>query len=495
MAATHHFYRSILLLACIALTYCVQAQKRSFENLLEVRLENIEPISYKDEVKGYCMYYYLDAAKESNMGNYKMIILDEDLNKISEKTFVQSKNLSLKMVSYNGKTLLLVLGESTKNNIVFQQYDLQCNLLSTVTDNESSMTEQFFLGRSSVYPTKSSEIHVLDGIGYLVYTFFGNGAFKYRVRCIAEDGKLLWSRASDMKESGTRGLIYLASNDQMILNKNHIDFEDAYKVVALDSKTGKDLFDKKVKIGKQTALFLSAFPDSLGTFTVCGELYNDEDEKNVVLEGLFIGTLDKSGNFIRTKTYTLDQIVSTKAKIVDGKIEGKGMPYFHEAIRLGDGRIFLVGECYDVYGKRAHAGISLNDLMVVEFSKDLNQVDVNFTKKVSLLPDVATMVKPRNITKYISSVGAFDYLSYQKSANYFTFFYNIDPNKEIKGDKRKRGTVSRRVGETEFQTDQIVVETEADNTYLLPAKPGHILMVEYTAKTKKMDMRLEKFNY
>ena len=30
---------------------------------------------------------------------------------------------------------------------------------------------------------------------------------------------------------------------------------------------------------------------------------------------------------------------------------------------------------------------------------------------------------------------------------------------------------------------------------VMPAKPGHLLFVEYFEKTKKLDMRIEKFNY
>lgn len=92
--------------------------------------------------------------------------------------------------------------------------------------------------------------------------------------------------------------------------------------------------------------------------------------------------------------------------------------------------------------------------------------------------------------------GGFDYQYTQigDDNNAFTFFYSTNEEKGKKIEK-KLASVSRHVGDTTYETDAVSLESKADYHSVLPAKSGHLLFIEYFRKAKKLDMRIEKYNY
>lgn len=51
------------------------------------------------------------------------------------------------------------------------------------------------------------------------------------------------------------------------------------------------------------------------------------------------------------------------------------------------------------------------------------------------------------------------------------------------------------VGDSKFETDAVSLDSKATMHRVMPAKAGHLLIIDYFRKTKTLDMRIEKFNY
>jgi hypothetical protein len=50
------------------------------------------------------------------------------------------------------------------------------------------------------------------------------------------------------------------------------------------------------------------------------------------------------------------------------------------------------------------------------------------------------------------------------------------------------------VEEQQYAQDIIVLPASSTFSYALPAKYGHVLLIDYFRKDKKIDMRIEKVN-
>jgi hypothetical protein len=186
----------------------------------------------------------------------------------------------------------------------------------------------------------------------------------------------------------------------------------------------------------------------------------------------------------------------------EGKIEGKGYIFLQDAVHTKEGRIYLAGEMFDRKVNGMDQGIEIRDFVIVEINPDMNLNDIRFFEKRKHYYSTGGMMKTRNpdvLANYVRLGGNFDYQYLQKSDNNeaFTFYYSFLTEY---GDKWKKydkwlGTISKQASDSAYETDKISLKSDATYFQVLPAKAGHLLIVEYFSKAKKLDMRIEKFNY
>ena len=137
--------------------------------------------------------------------------------------------------------------------------------------------------------------------------------------------------------------------------------------------------------------------------------------------------------------------------------------------------------------------------MVVEINPDMSLNEIKFIPKKShtfSISGIPLSKNPDKLANYVRLNGGFDYQYTQvgENSNSFTFFYTI--NEEVnKKFVKKLCSVSRHAGDTSYETDAIPLNSKADYDSVLPAKSGHLLFIEYFRKAKKLDMRIEKYNY
>ena len=179
---------------------------------------------------------------------------------------------------------------------------------------------------------------------------------------------------------------------------------------------------------------------------------------------------------------------------------------------MADGKIYGIGESYKkaasgagiaaaALGSRSSsvAKMVIQDMFIFEFSKEFELVDVNVYEKgktdFDRLPSGGSMASPHLLALMVKAYGGFDYEFTQEAKDGSYFIVGYKDYQKIKGAKNKTvfGAISNVDGE--FSKDEIDLKTEAKSLSVLPAKNGHIMILEYFKKEKKIEMRIEKINF
>ena len=93
---------------------------------------------------------------------------------------------------------------------------------------------------------------------------------------------------------------------------------------------------------------------------------------------------------------------------------------------------------------------------------------------------------------YVNYLGGFDYVFTQKhrDSDVYSFVFN-DYNRETKNWQIKSVTHA----DGEYATDDIDMKGSYSDFLVFQGKKGHVMIAEYDAKGKKLDLRLEKINF
>lgn len=516
------FFKNLFsLLLFFVLSGSLGAQTKTFDDVLEVRLQDMGPIYQDQLVKGYYMFYNVEKADRKN-NNFKLIVLDDNLNKVSEKNMTESKYIQLSDAGYDEQSLFFVFYESKEKKLEYRRYDTQCNLLSKKSEELSGREASMYENPAAAGAMNPINLAPIVGKGFVHYTLQKNDKIGYAIRFFGEEGKKDWTYRSSEKSDELEFPFHLGYSDKLLLTsiikkKGSMSKDLDFYLQGIDIETGKKVFEKTLDDPKYAIQLLNAFPDPTGEIIVSGIYFNKDDKiAKAASLGLFTGRMNGSGEFTSRNYISWAKDVSKKLPANSkGKIENGGYVFFHKAVRSSEGKFYAIGE---MYGKAASgwgiassalavAGggsgasvvkIEVRDMVVFEFNADLTLSGAKIFEKKSSgveLPSGAEFASTQLLGNYVNYLGGFDYMYTQKNedASQITFCYD---NYERSKGKTKHilGVVSRRAGEETFTTDKINLETEASWIRSYPAKPGYVLLMEYFKKKKKVDLRLEKFN-
>lgn len=496
----------------------LHAQNKTFEDVLEVRLQDMGPIYQNRQVKGYYLFYNIEKADRKN-NNYKLIVLDDNLNKVSEKDMTESKNIQLTEAGYDEQSLFFVFYESKERKLEFRRYDTQCKLLSKKTEELSRRESYIYENPASTGIVGGANLAPIVEKGFVHYSIQKNDKLGYAIRFFGEEGKKDWAYRSSENSDQIEIPVHLGYSDKLLLSsimkkKGAMSKDLDFYLQGIDLETGKKVFEKTMDDSKYAVQLLNAFPDPSGEIIVTG-IYFDKDDKlaKAASKGLFTGKMNDQGQFTSRNYMSWTKDVSKKLPTNSkGKVEDGGYIFFHKAMRTSDGKLYTIGE---LYGKAASgwgiaaaalgggSGVSVvkievRDMVVFEFNADLTLAGAKiFDKKSSgvEMPSGAEFTSTQLLGNYVNYIGGFDYMYTQANDDASQFLFCYDNYERSKGrTKHILGVVSRRVGEQEYTTDKVSLETDASWIRSYPAKTGYVLLTEYFKKKKKIEMRLEKFN-
>src|SRR5258708_15551985 len=123
------FPASVLICLCFNLiSVNLRAQaKLSIDKVYSAYLRTSGTISAHGQIKGYFFLYQSDKI-DRHTNQYTLQILDENLNKVKDIKFEDSKKLSLLESSYNGGSISFFFQNEDNQTLDMKIYDFNCQL-------------------------------------------------------------------------------------------------------------------------------------------------------------------------------------------------------------------------------------------------------------------------------------------------------------------------------------------------------------------------------
>ncbi|MGN6401247.1 MAG: DUF6770 family protein [Flavisolibacter sp.] len=511
----------LIALCLVLLSIQSQAQsKLSIDKVYSVTLRNSGPIVENEQIKGYYFFYQSDKI-DKKTNEYTLQIVDENLNKLKDIKFTDSKNIALLESSYNNSSLVFMFYDDDQNTLDYRLYNMdgrQSFSYSKILDKKSERYFKQQLAMSGSEESENQNIFDIPGKGFLSITSLREDKkYTYDINFYASGKRRTWT-FNPIENGKFTSAQYLGCNDSIavieVLSKEKLmskNMESTLLGVSLEN--GKKVFEIRTQDGSK-----QLYPMNITTlkgssqFMLLGPYYVGSDrimrEKS---DGLGIWLLNNKGKIEKSKYVSWEKDMGKFLKIDQkGRVGDLGYVYFHKVIQTEDGKIFAVGEGYkkvadgvgialNVLSGSYAAGVTklkITDMLMLELSKDFDLEDAKIYEKNNnsfSLSTASDFMTPHSLALAAKAYGAFDYDFTQMGANNSSFvsgYSDYERNKDYKG--RTFNSISYYDGK--ITTDKIPLKTKASSLRLLPAKPGSVLIMEYFKKDKKLDLRMEKLN-
>lgn len=509
----------------LACSFSLTAQnKLSIDKVYSAYLRNSGTIISNKQIKGYFFLYQSDKI-DKNTNEYTLQILDENLNKVRDIKFEDSKKISLIEAAYNGTSLAFLFNNMDENTMDMRIYDLEGKLKYTYSNAYDKKTEIWSKNTVSLGAEEAANQTVFDlgDKGYATLMPLRDGKhLTYELMYYNSQKKQQWSYVPQDEEKISIAE-FLGATDSVIilqtLKKSHLignNFNG--HMIGVNFITKRVVFDIDNEDESEEFKFVPTGVQSISgsdKMMVLGSYFNKKD--NIVKDfsqGLAIYTVDGKGKVI-SKTYNswardFAKFIPTNIK---GKFEEIGFLFIHKVVMMPDGKLFVVGEGFKrqasvggialktlgaLAGVRSSAvaatKMTITDLVMMEFDKGykLSNATVynktNNNASIGALSDNATQ---HALGILLKAMGRFDYeftIADIENGEFTVTYSDWVRDKEYSGQTFN----SLRYNGTKFLQDKIELKSKASQMKVYPAKAGSIMIMEYFRKDKRLDFRLEK---
>ena len=484
----------------------------------------ISPIYAGNEVKGYLLYARTDKANRKN-DNYRLDFYDQDLTKVSNITIQKpAGKYFLLQNSFNGTAFGLYFYNQKDKSLEIETYDTSLKKLGSKVIGDLSKADNMVImqrlqnGDNGDNMLGSLNLQPVADKGFVRNSF--DGMMKsYALQMYDNNLNPKWWLASNPKSKFYEYIIINEVNDKYlvgtIMRRDGLMSRkmESY-MVAIDVNTGKKVLDQPVESSKTEQLGLSSFTFDAAKreFVAVGEYYKPDDKPFVQKsQGFYIKRFTEAGKLIGVKPYSWQKEVKAalpaEAKV---SLEEGYVNFTHSIVKGADGKMYIVGEQYKIAGKGLDVVLAvarmggggarglIGNLMIFELSPEYSLTSIKcFPKDVSKvpLPGGAGMVSNNMLGYVLKMQGGFDYQFLQRNnANSLFNLVYINYDKE-KGEATKKIIGNISFGETgQFTIDKIDGTSSATSSYVYPAKPGYVMMVDYLKKQSQLGMKLVKLN-
>lgn len=501
-------------------TFGLNAQKLTIENVQKVALRNSDAIKEGTEVKGYYFFYVSDKI-DKKTNEYTLQITDNNLKKLKDIKFQDSKDVSILESSFNGTDLIFLFYNEDARTLEYQVYGADGKKKHTYT-RELTKKEKRYLTMSYLAVNDDEQtykgLYPLEGRGFISnMPSREDKDFTFQVDYFASEKRKQWTFTPT--EGGKRIIgDYLGTNNGVVYFEvlkygGAFDGKPDSYLLGLDLETGKQLFENPTDNAKYR--FYPASMSVLnGKSIIFGEYYDPNG--NVVKDkslGFAFITVDEKGKVVGEKycSWSLDlgKYLDVSSK---GKIDDFGYMFVHNIVQTADGSVFAIGEGYKkvasglgiaaniISGGRsgiANIKIKVTDMILIKFDQDFNVKQAKIYDKNSNsveLPNGMGFSSGPLIGKMVKyTFGEFDYAYTQvnKDLSSFTVCYSD----YVRGKDYKGGTFnSITYNEGKITTDRVNTKSDATRSAVLPGKQGQVLLLDYYRKDKRLDVHFEKLN-
>lgn len=289
-----------------------------------------------------------------------------------------------------------------------------------------------------------------------------------------------------------------------------------FHLAAFDVETGKKVLDMPIEKDKSEHLSLSTFTfdSKKNEFVAIGEFYNLKDKVAIdKSKGFFVKRIGLEGSEKSTKFFTWDKDINPLLpREAKKSLEAKYRNFLHDVVQGADGNLYVISEQYRIkkdVGATIFFGIGNNpsnhtgvtgNLMLYALNQDLSLANVHFIEKDQFKSPLIPYLNKFNAglrDHVVKMTGGLNYqftLADNDSKSFQTAYVNV---KDIKGSRFDESTIVNIMypGKQDPATDRLKLTfNKKTASYVYPAKPGYVLVVENHFEDKKIEMRMVKLN-
>jgi hypothetical protein len=506
---------------CLISTKLHAQAKLSIDKVYSAYLRNSGTISAQGQIKGYFLLYQSDKI-DRHTDEYTLQILDENLNKVKDIKFEDSKKLSLLESAYNGSSLSFLFKNEDTKTLDMKIYSLDGKLKYTYSRQFDKKTDDLMKQYETQHTDQGTNRNVFDlkELGYASVLPMRDGSQRtYEVDFYSSEARKQWTYVPTDDEEKYAFAEYLGSTDSLIilevLKKNKaLSGKPTAHLVGLNFITKKKVFDIDDSKDEYKLVpgSVSTLPD--GKMLVMGSYFDkDQNISKDFSRGLALYEISNSGKVL-SKVYNtwagdFGRYLQTNAK---GKIDEIGYLYIHRLIRMPDNSLFVVGEGYKrqasasgialtalgamagSYGSAGVTKIVVTDLVIMQFNPEYKVTGATVYDKNHNTAEASSMSDYNSqhaIAVYLKATGAFDYdfTTGEKDNSSFEVCYS---DRVRTSDYKGQTFNAIRYNGQKFSTDKIELKSKASSLKVFPAKAGSVMILEYFKKEKRLDFRLEK---
>lgn len=517
-----------LLVALLLAGTTAFSQTQTLEGFSSISGRSITPIINNNEVKGYTLFYKGDKADRKN-SNYGLSIFDENLKKVKEISLVKPKdNYMLVNNVFNDQALGFMFYNFKEKAFEIETYSndltkLGSKVITDVTRRDNILMQESLKLNQDGNTSFSASINILavPGKGFVKNSINGQGK-GWKLEMFDNTVKTKWKiESGDTKDY--ESIIPMEASEKYLLislfkRSGAMSTKFESYLLLVDADNGKKLFELPVEGAGNEVLSITGMTidDQNDEIVTVGDYYAKGSKPGVGKSlGFYTKRFGIDGKEKSKKFYSwaVDVKKAARNTVIDDSFNN----FTHKITRMENGKTYIVVEQFKrnvsamgvasmaaaiAFGGGGSApsllkGVVGNMLLFV-VNPDLSLDEVlQFTKRKTnvTLQSGSELYGPGITGHFMKSYGDFDYQFFANSSNKKTFnavYVNYDKEK---GEKAKKVVGNIILGEKQMVTiDQIDMPAKASSAFLYPAKPGHIMMVDYLKKEKQLGMKLVKIN-
>ena len=506
---------------CLGTQYIHAQNNLSIDKVYSAYLRNSGTIMENNQIKGYFFLYQSDKI-DKKTNEYTLQILDQNLNKVKDIKFQDSKQISLLEAAYNGSSLAFLFKNTETKMLEMKVYDIDGKLKYTYSREYDKKTDDLMKQYETLHTDEGTNQNVFDlgEQGYASVLPLRDGSQRtYEVDFYSSQTKKQWTYVPNDDEERYAQAEFLGSTDSLIIlevmkKRRALSGKMTASLIGLNFITKKKEFEidaegTDYKFVPSSVVHLK----ETGKILVMGSYFeaNANIAKDATL-GLALYEIDSKGKVL-SKTYNswggdFAKHLPTNSK---GKIDDVGFLFIHKLLKTPDGKLFVVGEGYKRKANALGIGLAVltrtrstdafgvtkivvTDMVMMEFNnkyKVTNATIYDKTQNDAEVSNLSDHYSQHAIAMMLKMNGSFDYefTTGEPDNSAFTVCYSDwVRSKEYKGQTFN----AIRYNGSKFSTDKIELKSKASSMKVFPAKAGSVMILEYFKKDKRLDLRLEK---
>ncbi len=449
----------------------------------------------ENEIYGYLTFKDVEKVNRKEH-RYLMTLLDINLNKVSQSSFVDAKKISVGKPYYNGNSIFFeVIDIKKKDGYSFRVFDVENNKISS-RNIVPQLDKKTFV--ASNFP--------IDHTGYgLIIRNLKTQVNEYYA--VSNENKKLYKTypfGNPERKKSIENSIVIASNSKLLITKNNKyerknskDFVSTLLLV--DISNGETLKELNINDDENKVEFsnVQILENKIVAF---GDTYKAKtDLTSNKTSGMFRVIFDLNGNLMEKKIVEWKDFQGKLDIKEGGFVKKNGFIYTHDyVLDEKTGHTIVVGE----YVKGRPTSVAVKDLVFLDFDQNFNLNQVfEVEKKASVLQ--LNGFKIGGSRGFINTLIAYNYFDYKfhnnlDQKNGLSFFYfNVEKVSLFSGVDYAHGIVTFKDGEFKLNKIEEQMSFWTKNgkiVSLLPSKPGYFLLTTLN-KEEEFDHRLERIDY